>query len=186
VRISSLDGAPTATFAPIDTTTMVSDTRELVWRTSAARTGLVTQETDRTQALIGFVKANGRSVRNLSASIDNDFASIVLSSMEASPIARAGRLLLATGSRVSNTGLRWNPERTRTLSQGGPPSLIEPVTGSITLRNLAGRVRGVRAVALDGAGKALGRPIVAKREAAGWVLPIGSPVTTWYLITVMR
>jgi hypothetical protein len=87
---------------------------------------------------------------------------------------------------VSNTGLRWNPERTRTLSQGGPPSLIEPVTGSITLRNLAGRVRGVRAVALDGAGKALGRPIVAKREAAGWVLPIGSPVTTWYLITVMR
>jgi hypothetical protein len=86
---------------------------------------------------------------------------------------------------VSNTGLKWNPERTRTLDQGGPPSLVEPVTGAIVLRNLVGAV-AVSAVALDGAGKPIGAPIAAVKSAAGWKLPIGHPVTTWYVVSVKR
>jgi hypothetical protein len=186
VRIGSLDGAPTQPFSPLDTTTMTSDTRELVWRTTPQQKGLVTQETDRTQALIGFVKANGRSTKNLAANLDKEFASVVLSSMDARPIALSRKMLLTTGSRVTNTGLKWNPDRTRTLDQGGPPSLIEPVTGTITLRQLTGRVTGVSAVALDGAGKPIGAPIAARRTSAGWVLPIGRPVTAWYVVSVTR
>jgi hypothetical protein len=186
VRIASLDGAPTATHAPLDTTTMVSDTRELTWRTTPDHHGLVTEETDRTQALIGFVGTHRPAVRNLAADVGNEFAAIVLSAVDARPIASAARLLLTTGSRVSNTGLQWNAERTRTTQQGGPPSLIEPVTGTVTLRRLAGRVRAVSARALDGAGKPVGAPIAARRTAAGWVLPIGVPVTTWYLVSVDR
>jgi hypothetical protein len=185
VRIGSFDGPPTSSYPRVDTTTIVSDTRELTWLASG-KGGLVAQETDSTQALIGFVKANGRSVKNLSADITNDFASIVLSSMDARPIARSAKLLLTTGSRVTNTGLRWNPERTRTLDIGGSPSMVEPVTGTITLRNLTGAVTRVSAVALDGAGKPLGEPIRARRTTAGWVLPIGAPVTTWYVVSVAR
>jgi hypothetical protein len=181
-RISSLDGSPTASFAAADEMPIVSDTKELTWFGSP---GLVTVETDRTQALIGFVKANGKSVKNMSADIDNNFASIVLVSMDANPVSRAARLLLSAGSRVSNTGLKWNPERTRTLDQGGPPTLVEPVTGTIVLRNLDGAV-AVSAVALDGAGKAIGAPIVAVKSAAGWRLPVGNPVTTWYVVSVRR
>ena len=70
--------------------------------------------------------------------------------------------------------------------QGGAPSLIETVTGTVTLHGLAGRVRGVSAVALDGAGRAMGAPIAARRTSAGWVLPIGAPATTWYLVRVER
>ena len=184
-RIASLDGPPTGTFPTTDSMTIVSDTKELAWRTSPQNTGFVTVETPRTQALIGFVKANPTPVRNLSAEIDNTFASLVLVSMDANPIARAAELLLSAGSRVSNTGLKWNPERTRTLEQGGPPSLVEPVTGAIVLRNLERAVR-VSAVALDGAGNAIGDPIVATKVAAGWRLPIGTPVTTWYIISVTR
>ena len=186
VRIASLDGAPTERYPTLDTTTIVSDTRELVWRRLNGERGMVTQETDRTQALIGFVKAHRAAVRNLVADVRNDFASIVLSSMDGRPISSSGRLLLSAGSRVSNTGLRWNAEGTRVAQQGGPPSLIEPVTGSITLRALSGRVRAVSATALDGAGKAVGAPIAARRTAAGWVLPIGAPVTTWYQVRVER
>ena len=185
VRIGSLDGAPTATYAAIDRATIVSDTRELVWRTTADAHGLVTEETDRTQALIGFVKAHRPAVKNLSADVRNEFAAIVLSALDAKPIASASRLLLTAGSRVSNTGLQWNADRTRTAQQGGAPSLIEPVTGTVTLRGLTGPVRGVSAVALDGAGKAVGAPIVARRTASGWVLPIGA-TTTWYLVRVER
>ena len=68
---------------------------------------------------------------------------------------------------MTNTGLQWNADRTRTAQQGAAPSLIEPVTGTVTLRGLSGRVRSVSAVALDGAGKAIGAPIVAKRTAGG-------------------
>ena len=186
VRIASLEGAPTATFAAVDTTMIVSDTRELVWRTTADAHGLVTEETDRTQALIGFVKAHRPAVKNLTADVRNEFAAIVLSAVDDRPIASASRLLLTAGSRVTNTGLQWNADRTRTAQQGGAPSLIEPVTGTVTLRALSGRVRSVSAVALDGAGKAFGAPIVAKRTPAGWVLPIGAPVTTWYLVRVER
>jgi len=184
-RIGSFDGPATVPMATPDVTTLISDTKELAWRTSTDKSGLVTVETDRTQALIGFVKANGRSVKNLSAQIDNSFATIVLSSLDASPLSRASRMLLSAGSRVSNTGLKWNPERTRTVDQGGSPSLIEPVTGAIVLRNLSGAT-AVSAVALDGAGKPMGAPISATKVAAGWRLPIGSPVTTWYVVSVQR
>jgi hypothetical protein len=94
-------------------------------------------------------------------------------------------MLLSAGSRVSNTGLKWNPERTRTVDQGGSPSLIEPVTGWVVLRDLSGAT-AVSAVALDGAGKPIGEPISATKVAAGWKLPIGSPVTTWYVVSVQR
>ena len=186
VRIASLDGAPTERYQPLDTMTIVSDTRELVWRRLNGEHGIVTEETDRTQALIGFVNAHRAAVRNLVADVRNEFASIVLSAMDGKPISSSSRLLLSAGSRVSNTGLRWNAEGTRVAQQGGPPSLIEPVAGTITLRALAGRVRAVSATALDGAGKPLGAPILARRTAAGWVLPLGAPATTWYLVRVER
>jgi len=51
------------------------------------------------------------------------------------------------------------------------------------LRNLQGAT-AVAASALDGAGLPLGSPIQAKKTAAGWALPVGNPVTTWYFVTV--
>ena len=184
-RIASFDAASTTSFEAVDSIDITSDTKELRWLTSHRDSGMVTVETPRTQALIGFVAANGKSVRNLAARLDTKFATLVLSSLDGKPIANAGRLLLTAGSRVSNTGLKWNAERTRTTDQGGPPSLIEPVSGSITLRDIAG-ARNVSISALDGSGRPIGRPIAAARSAAGWTFPIGTPVTTWYVISVVR
>jgi hypothetical protein len=186
VRIASLDGEPTSSYAPVDSATIVSDTRELVWRTTPDGHGLVTEETDRTQALIGFLKSHRVAVKNLAADVGNAFAALTLSAIEDAPIARARRLLLTAGARVTNTGLQWNADRTRTTQQGGAPSLIEPVTGTVTLRALSGPVRGVSATALDGAGKPIGAPIAGRRTSDGWELPIGAPVTTWYLVRVDR
>ncbi len=186
VRIASLEGEPTPAYARVDSTTIVSDTRELVWRTTPDAHGLVTEETDRTQALIGFVKSHRVAVKNLAADVDNAFAALTLSAIDDAPIARARRLLLTAGARVTNTGLQRNADRTRTTQQGGAPSLIEPVTGTVTLRALSGPVRGVSARALDGAGKPIGAPNMARRTAGGWELPIGAPITTWYLLRVDR
>ena len=185
-RIRSLDGPATGKFsAPGSEPAIVSDTKELTWQGAAQKTGLVTVDTARTQALIGFIKASRKSVKNLSADISNSFAGVVLSSLDSRPIARADRMLLTAGSRVANTGMKWNDQHTRLLDQGGSPTLIEPVSGVIRLRNLE-PAKGVTALALDGAGAPIGGPIDAKRDAGDWVLPIGNPVTTWYVITVNR
>ena len=176
VRIGSLDGPPTATLVTAPANPIVSDTKELSWYTTSGKRGMVTVDTGRTQSMIGFLKATPVQLKNLSLDLSNDFASVVLSSMDNKPIAQSGKMLLTTGSRVSNTALK----------SGGPsPSLIEPVVGNVLLRGLAA-AKTVSATALDGSGHALGEPIPAKKTATGWTLPVGTPVTTWYLISVKR
>jgi len=185
VRIRSFDGPPTGKFDVPLTNPIISDTGELSWYTSPEKTGLVTVNTDRTQALVGFVRQNGKAVKNLSASIDNTFASLILNSLDGKPLARADRMLLVAGARSANTGMKWDQEHLRAANTGGPPSLIEPATGTVTLRALQG-VKAVSAAALDGSGRPMGSPMVAKKTADGWTLPIGDPVTTWYVISVER
>ena len=148
-------------------------------------TGLVTVDTPRSQALIGFVKANGKSVTNLSAEVENRFCTIVITSLEEEPISRASRLLLTLGSRVENQGMRWNDRRSNLAEWGGSPTLIEPVSSRITLRNLD-QAKTVSAQALDGSGEPLGEPIRAEKKPAGWDLPLGKMVTTWYEVIVKR
>ncbi len=185
-RILSLDGASVPPLAaPKVTNPIVSDTNQLAWYNSSAMTGLVTVDTPRSQALIGFVKANGKSVTNLSAEVRNRFCTIAITSLESEPISRASRLLLTLGSRVENSGMRWNDRRSNLSEWGGPPTLIEPVDGRITLRSLD-RAKTVSAQPLDGSGQPMGEPIRAQKKAEGWDLPLGTTVTTWYEVTVTR
>jgi hypothetical protein len=183
-RIQSLDGAPAPPFAaPKVTNPIVSDTNQLAWYNSSAMTGLVTVDTPRSQALIGFVKANGKSVSNLSAEVQNRFCTIWITSLESEPISRASRLLLTVGSRVENEGMQWNPRRSNLSEWGGSPTLIEPVVGRIILRNLD-QAASVSAQPLDGAGQPMGEPIRVQKNAEGWSIPLGKIVTTWYEVTV--
>jgi hypothetical protein len=185
-RILSLEGAPTEHFpAPKVSNPIVSDTNQLAWYNSSQMTGLVTVDTPRSQALIGFVRANGKSVSNLSADVQNRFCTIVVNSLEAEPISRASKLLLTAGSRVENQGMQWNPRRSNLSEWGGSPTLIEPVAGRITLRGLD-RAKTVSAQPLDGSGQPMGDLIRAAKNAEGWEIPLGTPVTTWYEVTVKR
>jgi len=190
-RIASLDegGANAASVATLPgfhvTNPIVSDTNQLAWYNSSAMTGLVTVDSPRSQALIGFVKANGKSVTNLSADVQNRFCTIAITSLEAKPISRASRLLLTLGSRVENEGMMWNERRSNLSEWGGSPTLIELVVGRITLRNLD-QAKTVSAQALDGSGLPKGDPIAVEKKNQGWELPLGRAVTTWYVVTVTR
>jgi hypothetical protein len=183
-RILSLEGAPVPPVAaPKVANPIVSDTNQLAWYNSSAMTGLVTVDTPRSQAVIGFVKANAKSVSNLSAEVENRFCTIAITSLEPEPISRASKLLLTLGSRVENQGMRWNDRRSNLAEWGGAPTLIEPVTGQIMLRKLE-RAKNVSAQPLDGSGQPLGNPIRAEKKAEGWEIPLGTPATTWYEVTV--
>jgi hypothetical protein len=184
-RVSSFHGKSSAPFTADTSSPFKSDTGQLVWYSDTNQTGLVTIDTPRSQGLIGFVQANQKRVTNLSADVKNDFCAIVINSLEAKPISSAHRMLLTTGTRVENTNMQWDTRRARVTNQGQSPTLIEPVTGTITLRNLEA-AKQVSAKALDGSGHAIGSPIVAKKTDAGWELPIGELVTTWYEVSVER
>jgi hypothetical protein len=187
VRISSLTGPPTQPFDAIATPNpIVSDTRQLAWYTSPKQTGLVTVDTPRSQALIGFVKAQGKFVSNLAADVSNNFCSILLSSLEPRPIATSSTLLLVAAGPVENTGEAWNSAGTDVTNWGGPPTLVEPIKGTITLRGIRG-AHGVSVQAIDGAGQPLRTPVQATASGvSNWKIKIGDVPTTWYQITVVR
>ncbi len=187
VRISSLNGAPTQPFPKISAPDpIVSDTQQLTWYSSPEQSGLVTIDTPRTQALIGFVQANGKAVSNLSASVNNIFCTILLSSMDEKPIAEASKLLLVAGGRVENTGQQWNTAGTNVTNWGVSPTLIEQVKGTLTLHHLQG-ARMVHLQTIDGAGQPLGISIEAiKMPGNKWKVVLGKSATTWYQISVER
>lgn len=185
-RIDSLDDGPTRKFpAATEPAPIVSDTVQLAWYWSKPDSGQVTIDTPRTQALVGFSAAHSKPLTNLSAAVSNPFSAIVLTTLDAQPIATSSKLLLTAAARAVNTGMEWNPRHTGLAQWGSSPTLIEPVTGRIVLRGLA-PAAAVLAQPLDGAGRPLGQPIPATHNADAWQIPIGTPATTWYAVTVQR
>ena len=165
--------------------TIVSDTEQLKWHHGDARQSFVTIETDRSQAFIGFVKNARRPLRNLATTVESEFCSVVLTSLDDRPISRAERLLLVATARSAHTGMQWNDKRTSLTNWGEPPTVIEPVRGSITLRNLQPAER-VEILALDGGAALLGSTMRAEKAADSYRLHLEGPATPWYLIRVLR
>ena len=185
-RITSLNGPPTKKFDDgTQPNPIVSDTGQLTWNLSTRGEGAVIVDSPRTQALIGFHAAEGREPQNLMSRVSNPFSVIVLTSLDNQPIASSARMLLTAGARVANTGMECTPEHKELAEWGGPPTLIEPVTGQIELRGLAGAT-AVLAQPLNGAGLPLGPPLRGTRNGDGWEIAVGQPATSWYAITVQR
>ena len=188
VRISSLNGPPTQSFPKATAPgPILSDTRQLTWYTSPEKSGMVAIDTPRTQALIGFVRSNGKAVSGLSVSVANTFCTILLSSMDDKPISQSSKLLLVAGGRVENTGQQWNIAGTNVTNWGVSPTLIEQVTGTLTLHRLQG-ARVVHLQPIDGAGQPLGASIEAEKVPGdNWKVALGKrATTTWYEVTVER
>ncbi len=186
MRISSFAGPPTQSFAQSAAPNPIrSDTGQLAWFHSAPGTGLVTVDSPRSQALIGFVRAHTVADSNLAAQVENTFCVIQLSSLDGKPISRSSKLLLVAGGRVENTGQRWNTAGTDVTNWGQSPTLIEPVKGTLVLKRLA-PARALQLQAIDGAGQPMGPPVAASRAGNNWIIPLGKTATTWYELIVNR
>ena len=164
---------------------IVSDTGELAWYYSERGKGLVTIETNKSQALIGFVKDNNRTLKNLSVEVDNTFCSIILTSLDGQPLSRAERMLLVTTARSANSDMIWNDKRTSLSDWGTAPTVIESVKGTVILRDLE-PWRQAQIVPLNGAGQSEGESVKARSIDGGFTFDIGEPATPWYLVRVQR
>jgi hypothetical protein len=94
-------------------------------------------------------------------------------------------MLVTATAREQNTGSLWNERHALWAALGEPPTLIEPITGWLMLRNIDGAV-AIDVTALDGSARPLGPPVRAKRLEAGWEFPLGDTPTTTYLIEPVR
>lgn len=184
-RISSLTGRATDVPVLAIQQPYASDTGELRWSLSAAKKGSVVVNTARTQALIGYWSGGEASAGNLRAALKNPFGALMLVSLDGAPIARASRLLLSAASRTANTGMKWNETRTATVDPGTPGMRIETLEGSVALTGIEG-AKEVEAVPLDGGGRSAGAALRASRHGGEWRLELGSVVTPWYLVRVVR
>jgi hypothetical protein len=189
VRIGSMDGPPTQEERLEEKQNpIVSDTGELAWHLpESGKGGMVTIDTPRSQGIIGFVEEYEVSMENFSVEVDNEFCSITLSSLDedTTAIADASRMLLVAGARAENTGTIWGEAGMRITERGESPSLIEVVTGEVTLQGLEG-AESVQVHALDGSGQRMGKPIVPESAGSDRVFSIGDQATTWYEVIVER
>ena len=187
VRISSLDAKQAVTpQASAEVPEPIrSDTGEIEWHHGGKQKGLVVVDAEGSAAIVGFSRASAADTKHLAVRVENAFCAVTLSALDQGSIAKANRLLLTAGSRAGNTDMKWNAQRTSLESWGKAPTLIEPVRGSVTLKDLDG-AKAVEFQPLDGAGRAMGTPVRARQANGGWELPLGQTATTWYTISVTR
>jgi hypothetical protein len=162
-----------------------ADTGQIGWYDADAGNGVVTIDTPRTQALIGFVRDGRRLTSHMAGHVDNEFCCLYLTSLGDKTIRESDRLLLATTARATLTGFAWNPGRKTIKSWGRAPTVIEPVTGAVTLLRLCNS-QEVSVTPLAAEGRPLTEPGQAKITNLGWRVAIGEPATTSYLIEVRR
>lgn len=166
-------------------TQIASDTGQLTWE-DAPEDGRVLVDAPRYQAIIG--RAGKRSTSNMTLDLTAPFAAVQLASLDEKPISQSGRMLLVTGARVANTGMKWLDDSRHSLGDqwGEAPTRIEPVSGTLVLHNLE-EARSVALQPLDGCGQPNGEARDFTAEGGKWSIAISEKVdTVWYLIEVTR
>lgn len=180
-RIASFRGGENDYPVVPETGTIVSETGELSWMAEGNR-GAVKVNSPRTQALIGFSQTTGNlETNNLKVKLLNDFAAVVLTSLDGNPIVSSGHLLLTLSARSILSGARWNQERTSLTEWGEIPYEIDQVTGKVSLTHLKSREQ-VTVYPLDGTGNLSGNPIPAVKKNGSWVFEPGSIPAVAYLV----
>jgi hypothetical protein len=181
-----LDGGPASAFRPAAPLgAIVSDTGELGWHNADQQKGIVTVDAAGAQGLIGYVKNSGKETRHLAADVANDFCSLLLVPLDSQPVAASKRLLLAVTAWCGHGDMRWDEKRKKILDWGKGPTMIEPVTGTVTVRGLTG-LKGLRAQALTAAGAPTGTALPVKQAGGTCAITLGAPAATLVLIEVER
>jgi hypothetical protein len=112
-------------------TELRSDTDQL-WRDWGR--GIGTINTPRTQSAFGRLGGVVQTTSDCSFTINNAYASVVLSTLDTNPIATSGKLLLVASGRVQNTGMGYDLLESRVVVTGSAPVVAEPITGTVSFQ----------------------------------------------------
>jgi len=166
----------------------VSDTGELAWDLREMGRGVVTVNTAKSRAVIGYGGGRkfdlGGVVVEPGPTLQDGWSVITMTAMEGEGVSSPGRLLVTATGYVENTRMGWkNAEKTSVGKDWGEaPSRVEGVPARITL---PGAAKGTAAWALDERGQRR-MPLTVGEDARGRaVITLGPQSRTlWYEVEV--
>ncbi len=185
IRIGSFSGEKNRFPELPETSPIHSETGQISWDYSGKK-GMITINTPRTQALIGFTsKFLNAGTSNLKARFENPFCAVVLTSLDGKNLDRSGTMLLSATAASGLTGIVRTEDGKSLKEWGIPPFLIAPAEGAITLSGLKGATN-LEIMPLDGAGIKMNGNIKAGKINGTMTFETGNTGTVWYLISVKR
>lgn len=96
--------------------------------------GVFQLNTERSQAVVGAISNKSFETDDMIARIDNEHAGITLVSLSDKAIWESDKMLLTAAGDARNTGEVRSNDGSKIVQSGGAPILVEPITGSITLK----------------------------------------------------
>jgi hypothetical protein len=133
-----------------------SDTGELLWDLSSKGRGVVTVNTPRSKAVIGYGGGKrfdlGGVVVEPGPTAQDGWCTLTVTAVEGDLAGGPARLLVTATGTAENTGMKWKSPAHESVGRawGKAPSLVEGIPARLTLPVPAGRVR---AWALDERGQ---------------------------------
>ncbi len=169
-------------------TTITSDTNELVWNRSIADKGVVTVDTAKTKSVIGFINGRSFTLGNVSIAVAPttfNWATVSLTLQQGSftqPAAGAKILMVLTGN-VENTNMGWTDATHTSVSNnwGKSPTLIEVIPATIDLPFPSANTT---LWTLDETGQRKTQLKVTDKDGKARILLDGLTATLWYEIEV--
>ena len=140
------------------TKSFVSDTGQISWQ---GNVGVVKVEASRFQALIGFLSHRKFNNTYWAVETPNAFASLSAISLSNKALNVSEHLLLTGVTRMENTGQTYNAAKTKLLTAGRAPILVEPLSAKIVLYRFIQDPK-LRVRALDANGQPLKTKVSAK------------------------
>ncbi len=115
---------------------ITSETGELKWD---GNVGFFTVNNPFWQGATGYlggktIELGNITISNVATTENMNFASIHLISLDSLPISQSKKLILLTGARLENQGLKWNDTKTSLVSAGGTKALCEPVQATVSFK----------------------------------------------------
>lgn len=96
--------------------------------------GLVTIQTRKTQAVIGFAGDLDLDLPGVTVNCRTPFVSLIFTPLDDQPLTSSKQILITALARDIQTGAEYNEDGTRLLNAGSPPLLLEPVQATIAFK----------------------------------------------------
>jgi hypothetical protein len=174
--------------AAANSTTLTSDTNELVWNRSVADKGVVTVDTAKTKAVVGFINGRSFTLGNVTIAVAPttfNWATVSLTLQQGSfaqPAAGAKLLMVLTGN-VENTNMGWTDATHTSVSNhwGKSPTIIEVIPATIDLPFSSANTK---AWTLDETGQRKTQLEVSNNNGKARIVLNGATATLWYEVEV--
>lgn len=109
--------------------------------------GIFQINSDKIQGAIGFLKNSNLKFKNFKLTCSNNYAAIMLTSLDKTPILKSQKIILTTSARVENSDMKFNPAHTSIIYGGNSPVILEPVVATLSLN--VSKFKNVKIFILD-------------------------------------